>query len=216
MIIWKDRFGPFWVVPWWTKIMEVWLYGPDAVERWVKWSSWNESVICISKIAKDTCGSKKSPDRCTFRFWQHIALVSLSKKIHEGIQKSPQGFRGSKKNINQCFFLGDRELLYPLPPQKICEKHASVGTWWPSVGLEPYGKEGRGSVRKWWVVQNIEIHPKDQHRTWKWSFGRCFSFFRGVFSGSMLMFLGVSGTPKSSSFRKMYGCLAIFRTRFFH
>lgn len=58
MIIWKDRFGPFWLVP----DEKNHGYRPDEVE----WSSWNESVICISKIAKNTCGSKKSPDRCNF------------------------------------------------------------------------------------------------------------------------------------------------------
>ena len=34
---------------------------------------------------------------------------------------------------------------------------------------------------------------KDQHRNWKWWFGKCFSFSRAVFSGSMFIFRCVSG-----------------------
>ena len=33
--------------------------------------------------------------------------------------------------------------------------------------------------------------PEDWHRTWTWWFGKWFSFSRGVFSGSMLIFGGV-------------------------
>ena len=51
------------------------------------------------------------------------------------------------------------------------------------------------SEKKKWHSQIGFIFPKntpeDWHRIWKWWFGRGFSFSRGVFSGSILIFQGV-------------------------
>ena len=50
---------------------------------------------------------------------------------------------------------------------------------------------------KWYPIGIGHVYlrytPEDSHRTWKWWFGRWFSFSRGVFSGSMLIFRGVLG-----------------------
>ena len=57
------------------------------------------------------------------------------------------------------------------------------------------------------LLEKLKNHfgytPEDQHRTWKWWFGRWFSFSRGVFSGSMLILQGCIG---KSPIHFLLGC----------
>ena len=54
----------------------------------------------------------------------------------------------------------------------------------------PWQKSRGPGEARWWSVGDYTL--EDQHGTWKWWFGRSFSFPNGSFVGSMLIFQGVS------------------------
>ena len=61
--------------------------------------------------------------------------------------------------------------------------------------------EGNSWNYRWKLIWDwkFSLHPpRLTAGTWKWWFGRCFSFSRGVFSGSMLIFPGVHGCCQDS------------------
>ena len=84
-----------------------------------------------------------------------------------------------------------REMLVPFFGGPVSENVTLwlKGCWWPTQDrVMKFGHELNHTWFRWYIYGTP---PKTNMERNTWWFGRCFSFFKGLFSGSMLVFKGV-------------------------
>ena len=107
--------------------------------------------------------------------WQQALLSPSHRSSHQSLDVSSTAeLPGSWTNMNE-----------PYSKRDVCVQR---GCWEFMCHVFVCSKRRCPRLR---TVFHLTYTPKDQHRTWKWWFGRLFSSSRGVFSGSMLIFRGV-------------------------